>query len=1078
MQLGPLRWSQRQAFFAGAPGIRHDGVIAPRPGRPGECVRSTIPLEADSTRLPKGPVDHRSPIRRQPLWTALAIGVPLACSGRDPADPGFSPTEGVLVAKPGGGYFLADPHRGGKETRLRLLDAGWGRLVDVHDVDEQGQASPIPVLRDVVIGESVRSDGTGLGLETNAVTHESRLIVRRPRNAPDSGAGTFASILDGATRSLSGFASKHDDGSASPPFSLVARDATLVLRFSDLLEDGPEARETLLEAVRLTVGYPPVTPMSARIVFDPSHGGIAEGVFHSTRVLVDFTVSEREALDLPGGVPINAAGLPASSQLTTQANASLHLPTRIEASIGRFVRLTNLAGRGLELAGPVESATQDLVRAFRAGNSGDANAGYLLDLQQPSIVGTWEIAIVDARDDPLAPQGYGFVVELVFQTPCRAAPRQGDTLELAGEFYEVRAPGSAPDLDGRVRNVRLLRLETEALASANALLGLARFLTLHRLDDSLQAACWVSFAPQPLRPPSEEIASDTRIRLRFSEPMDPDTFRAFDTFRVLRGRADIGEILADDLVVGSVRVEQDLQEFTFVPRLPFDNQGGPEYRFELREGPLGVRDLSGNALTSSFGHALFLLSAAQPPYANHGFALRFESRDELQPPGLNDVRGQVSYDAQGGVLRPRPPVFASFSADRGNSIPNLMQTWPFGVQTPLSPMGSKLQAIWRHCDLGFRVRDEAFHNLDVVGLSWSPLGGRASADFFPLFELRLAHALHVPDESSTSNGPKYPESGLLGRPHEFTLNLLNDPRSPQAAVHPRGLGYVVLPSDLTLSGRGTPLMPFPWNRAGAPLTSFTWRDTSVLAKGGLRSPGVPLDIEVGQPSGFDVGQGEVGLAGEVPSIGLPLLWEVRCYPTTRGLGLNSFDILLPIPGWAVPNFRAFSTGGVDQNGQTVLVDPDLELRPNGGFNPNSRPPGRPTPLTADNSFYVGSIDTVVRVSRATTIWIDSGNFAPRYVEPVIEPRSQIGATRLELEYRGAEAFSEDAGNAPFDAAQLDPYGDFETGTVTFHGDGTWSDDIHSADGARFLQVRFSFVNDILAGLSPELDSFGLAFEVD
>lgn len=999
-----------------------------------------------------------------------------ACSGRGSADSGFSPAQGTLVAKPGGGYFLAEAHFGGQETRLRLLEAGWGRLVDVHDVDAQGRTSPIPVLRDVVIGESVQSDGTGLALEANAITHEARLIVRRQRDAPDDGTGTFASILGRATGSLSAVLSKHDDGSALPPFSFVARDATLVLRFSDLLEDGPEARETLLEAVRLTVGYPPITPQPARIVFDPSHGGLADGEFHSTRVLVDFTVSEREALDLSGSVPVNAAGLPASSRSSAQANGSLHLPTRIDAGLGRFVRLTNLFGRGLDLAGPVDPATQDMVRAFRAGNSGDVNAGYLPDLAQPSIVGTWEITVEEAHADPLGPPGYGFVVEFVFGTPCRAAPVEGDTLELAGELYEVRAAGAAPDALGRVSGVRLLRREIEALASADALLGQARFLTLYRLELGLQPACWVSFAPQPLRPPSDELMSEARIRLRFSEPMDPDTFRVFDTFRVLRGTADVGEIQADDLVIGAIRVEQSLQEFSFVPRLPFDNQAGLEYRFELLDGPQGVRDLSGNALTDSFGQAAFLLSSAQPPHSNSGFALRFDSRDELRPPGP-DVRGQVSYDGLGGILRPRPLAFASFHADRGNDIPNLMGTWPFGVQTPLSPLGSKLQVIWRHCDLGFRVRDENFHNLDVIGLSWSPLGGRVSADFFPLFELRLAHSRHLPDESFTSAGPKYPDSGLLGRPNEFTLNLLQDPRSAQTVVHPRGLGYVVQPVDLTVNGRGTPLMPFPWNRAGAPLTSFTWRDTSVLAEGGPRCPGVPLDIEVGPPVGFDVGFGEVGRTGEIPSIGLPLLWEVRCFPSTRGVGLNSFDILLPIPGWAVPNFRAFSTGGVDQTGQTVLVDPDLELRPNGGFNPNSRPPGLPTPLTADNSFYVGSIDTVVRVSRAVTIWIDSGNFAPRYVEPVIEPRSQIGGTRVELEYRGADSFSEDAGNAPFDATQLDPYGDFKVGTVSYHGDGTWSGDIHTADGARFLQVRFTFENNVANGLSPELDSLGLAFEV-
>jgi hypothetical protein len=215
----------------------------------------------------------------------------------------------------------------------------------------------------------------------------------------------------------------------------------------------------------------------------------------------------------------------------------------------------------------------------------------------------------------------------------------------------------------------------------------------------------------------------------------------------------------------------------------------------------------------------------------------------------------------------------------------------------------------------------------------------------------------------------------------------------------------------------------------------------------------------------------------VPSIGLPLLWEVRCFPTTRGLGFNSFDILLPIPGWPVPNFRAFATGGIDHTGQAVLIDPDRQLRPSGGFNPNSRPPGLPTPLTADNSFYVGAIDTVVRISRAVTVWIDSGDFAPRYVEPVIEPRKQVGTASIVVEYRGAEAFSEDAADAPFDASQLDPYGDPKVGVVTHHGDGNWSTDINAAGGARFLQVRFTFVNDVANQLSAELDSFGVAYEV-
>jgi len=640
----------------------------------------------------------------------------------------------------------------------------------------------------------------------------------------------------------------------------------------------------------------------------------------------------------------------------------------------------------------------------------------------------------------------------------------------------LRAQGAEPDVEGRVGGVRVLRLDAQPLDTPAALLGRARLLTPFRREGALNPACWLTFVPPPRLPPFEGIASDARVRVRFSEPMDPDTFRAFDTFRVLRGAESDQPLGARDMVVGVVRAEQNLQEFSFLARLPFSSAEGDEYRCELVSGLAGVRDLSGTALDDAFGRAGFRLDPAQPPTANGGVALRFQSTDELDPPLFSDVRGQVTYDSEGGILRPRPTAFASYVADRTVPVPSLMVPFAFGVQTPLSALGSKLQALWRHCDFGWRVRDERFHNLDVIGLSWSPLGGALIADFFPQFEMRLAHSRFLPDETTLQGQPKYGNSGLVAFPRPFTDNLLEDPRGAQAVVHPRALGYQVRPADMIVSGRGTPLLPFPWNRAHAPLTSYTWRDTAILAKGGQGCPGVPLDIETGPPLNFDTGQGEVGGPGKVPSIGLPLLWEIRCYPSASGLGLNSLDILLPVPGWPQPNFRSFSTGGIDQSGRPVLKDPDLELVPSGGFNPTSRPPGLPTPLTADNSFYVGQIDTVVRLSRAVTIWIDTTNVAPRFVEPVVEPREQIAGTSLVIEYRGADALPPEAGDAPFDAARLDAYGDFADGVPTFHGDGTWSADIHTADGARFVQVRFTFVNDVQSSLSPELDSFGIAFE--
>ncbi len=1007
---------------------------------------------------------RRLDLQRHFAWSvALLQGFLAACGGGGASDPWFSSTQGELVAKPDGGYFVSDPHFGGHATRVRLLEMGWGRLVDVHDVDQGSAQNPLPVLRDVVIGESWITGGSDVRFETIPSSGRGRLTILRPRGAPDVGNGTFESILERVTV-LGPVLPRSADGDAL--YSVVARNATLVLRFDDLLADGPEERADLHETVRLLSGYPPVVPQPARHLFDPSHGGLADGKFHSTRVLIDFTVSEAEALEVPDFVPVNPIGLPASSFLSAQPNVAVRLPTRIDEANGRSRRLVNLGGRGLEPEGPTDAATGDMVRALRSGSAEDVNGGILLDLDRPEIVGAWDVQVEAARADPMGPPGFGFEVSLRFTTPCRVPARAGDTLEAGGEFYEVRSSSELHGPDGRLTGMRVLRLATEPLSLAESLLGAARFLTVFRSKAEVDPACWVTFVPQPGNPAAAGVDCRSFVRLRFSEPMDPDSVRAFDSFRLFRRGLDSER----NLVIGSVRAGQGLQEFDFLPRLPLANHEERFYRVAVPSGPNAARDLSGVPLSTSFETAVFELAPDQPIFRNGGVALRFASKDELPPAGLDDFRGQVTIEAD-GILYPRPTSFATHIADRSHPIPALMLPFGPGVQTPLSPFGSKLQALWRYVDFGFQVQQENFHNLDVIGLYWSPVGGRVNADFYPEFEMRMAHSRFLPDESTASTSPLHPLSGLLGGPFPFTDNLLQDPRGEQVVVHPRALGYQVLPSELRFSERGTPLMPFPWNRTGAPLTSFTWRDTSVVARAGPASGGIPLDIETNPPL-----TGSIAPENEVPTIGLPLLWEIRCHPSASGLGFNSFDLLLPVPGFPTPNFRAFSTGGFDQFGNVARVEPDRELVPNGGFNPSSFPPGRPTLFSADNSFYVGAIDTVVRVSRAVTIWIDTGSVAPRFGEPVLEPSRQIGASVVVAEFRGADGFSAEAGGAPFDALRLDPYGDFRPGTVIWHGAGTWSDDVRALEGARYIQVRLSFFNDVANGFSPVLDSLGIAFE--
>ena len=92
---------------------------------------------------------------------------------------------------------------------------------------------------------------------------------------------------------------------------------------------------------------------------------------------------------------------------------------------------------------------------------------------------------------------------------------------------------------------------------------------------------------------------------------------------------------------------------------------------------------------------------------------------------------QGQYVVLRGTLATRDQaVLVSPTADRTIPLPSIMIAFPQGVQTPLTPLGSKLQSLWRYCDLGWNVRDETKYNLDVFGLSWSPIGARIVSDFF------------------------------------------------------------------------------------------------------------------------------------------------------------------------------------------------------------------------------------------------------------------------------------------------------------------------------------------------------------
>lgn len=399
-------------------------------------------------------------------------------------------------------------------------------------------------------------------------------------------------------------------------------------------------------------------------------------------------------------------------------------------------------------------------------------------------------------------------------------------------------------------------------------------------------------------------------------------------------------------------------------------------------------------------------------------------------------------------------------------------------------LGAKLQTVYRYVDLGFSIDDETNINIDVEGLAWAPAGGAVVSDAYDEFSIRFSHSIRLPDEFlDPGNGfPKYPNSGLL---QTYAQNNLD----AQVIVHPRDRGYVVTPADLFTASSGTIMMPYPLNR-GIPKEDFryfTWRDTRVPGTGGAASGGATLEQEaniLGVP-----GPGVPYGPGQVPTVGLPLLVEVRCYPDDDALGLNPFDIALAVNSSARPNFRAFSSGGYNTANQPVVKDPDGQDTASGGFNPGSTPPGALTP-GLDNSYYLGHMDLVTRTSIVHSIWFDSGFVSPTYAAPVIEPspQDQPVGTSITFAYRGATALGLPAGTPPnghiaSNAGVIDFYGNpndpdgNNVGNPSFlGGDNTWKTSLSALNGARYFQVRMTFVGNAASNKTAELTSLGFAYQ--
>lgn len=1050
-------------------------------------------------------------------------------------DPAFGPSAGTGEvrenAKAGpdeSKRFLVDPNQGGLASEIRLAEVSWGRLVDVYSVTAKGHR--LLQQKHFVIAQEVGTDGVDYVLETNAITQQSDLVILRDVSdtSPGGGRDQFIALLQLAETNLIPVA---DVGLPDAPgfWTMVPRNATVVLRFDDLLD----ADTVTADNVQTHVGVPPVLPFQARVLADGNHGewaihaGDLEREFYTTRVLIDVTVSELESLSHPSPLPVNNVGLPPGLDALT-ANVAVRVPT-VLAPPFQTTLLRNPAG------GPVASTnngtvdfsspTRDVVRGARSGGPTDVTSdpfdGFLLDVEPPRVVGATPVTIQQA---PLAnPNGDALDFEIplmTFDAPgCAKTPKPGDVLTQPG-FVMVVNGRSAAHQAGTVHRVRVRLVLGDPSAWVASAVGPAEYsMPFQTPLFAGREECFVRVTPAAggfPADPAQGIDPAAIVGLRFSEPVRAGVGAPSDGLFLSRVPPD-RVASGFDLVPAQLLTSADGLTASVVPLLPLTHATGnaESYTLNLALGSFGLRDLAGSSIAEGPESIELTVEPAAASWTTGGHVSRFSAADEDPPIGdafdpKPEWSGQHLYDLVRGRIRPRPVVRFESVVDRNQPLPGLMTPFAPGVAgAPLNALGSKTQSLWRYPDVGFDLFDPAAHNLDVEGLAWSPLGGVVVADHFPQFEIALTHARWIPDEyiDPASLFPATPNSGLN---QVFETNALSPVPNPPEVVHHRSLGYTIHPGDLYGSPLGTPLMPYPWNEgvAADERTTYTWRDTSLRKRAGDKVLGVPLHQEY-FALGLPLPNNKFNRENAVQTIGLPLLVEFRCFPDSLALGINAFDVSLATTSSAKPYFRAFSSGGVDWQGNLVYVHPDAETKANGGFNPASNPPGAPT-FGLDNVFYLGSMDFVVRVSRSHSVWRPAVHpaggvlSAPVYTEPVLEPGAdrQPAGTGIAVHFRGMTAFTPPPDSctggpntdALEDALAIDLYGDHyddncippggianhnptreNVGIAFLNGDDRWKGDVAAIATAPYYQVRLTFSADVESGRTPVLGTFALGW---
>ena len=1016
---------------------------------------------------------------------------------------------------------------GSGQSTFFLEQVNWGRLVDVFD------ESGVLVYSDTLIKESLQNIPGNYTLGLNTLTGSETLTIGAP-----SGSTHFEDLLESATAGLSGIITR---GIGDPtPFSTVARNGSIRLQFSELIDPNSVTRQTL----QVAVGDPPIVRQDVRYIVknDVVGGdGSPKGV-----IIIDPTISRIEEATL--GIPQNGTGFPESFD-TISPNILIRIPTVLDPDFGQLTILRNLGGNhgltatssdALEDSFPPYHFDPVVVRAIRSGNSDDPFNGFMKDLRKPELVAEFLASIASVSSSTADPN-LRTIQYSIDSVNCRAIqPKSGDVFEIGQAIFLVSGVVDSSDPNAYlVRGTVLTGLASLPTGDySSSPLG-SRITATYDSSQSQLQLCWVRFDPEPENGlPARGIDPMATVTLNFSEPMDPGTVKSLETMVLVSYLEDppvpgsnptpeeldayaarqfdpnvenVGDYIDRQLGYqasgsGSGRVKfgpisftPDSQSFTLAPSVGFadshDDENDLRFALAIRDGIDGLKDLAGNGMSlggfvaGNVGQSEMITPGSYRPWpTDRYFSLKFNGTDE-NGDGLAEYVGQ--FRPSSGKMYGRSLTRFSRLADNSNVYVAQRIQFGQGIMTPLTPAGAVLQTCWPYHLLGFGLQVVSELNIDIEGMAWTPFGGNVFDDTFNLYSLALAHSERTPDDfiDPMSGYPKYNNSGLQRNGKLFDDNVMGwtagtAPEFDEVIVT-EGF-YSISASNLFTSQSGNKM--YPW---GDFSTTYTWRDNNIPQYASLDGAG----FLGGKAGGSLPPEATGGLSVWGPdqhrSIGVPLLCRFRSYPKGKQYGTNGFQIQIMVGSSSQPAYRVYSAGGMDSGGSWHLVVPDDPSAdgtiPNGGYN-------TATGFKTKNhgpELYWQQVDFVVRISRVFTHWFPFGGI-PDFISSVTmdpAPEFQLPGTSVLVEFRGSADVSENNCAEPsilLDANVLDLYGDkldiAQGGCGSIATPTSWKSDIsslltYSGQNFQFFQIRLTFVSNIEMNLEPELDAMGFAWGV-